>query len=136
MDVYAIKAHLASIAPSHSIILNGGCPISKGSAMLPEEAFALLAWEAAIQSNLVSLKTKMLSEEIYIWTKGAIENHLGGIPKNEMGWANFNAKLETEDLNVILPTDHTVSGNYSRTVNKNTYDNNPRIKTEFNFRLE
>ena len=106
-DVTAFKAHLASIAPTHSISLNGGWPTRKGSAMLPEEAFSLLARESAIQSNLVSLKTKMLKAEIYIWTKGAIENHLGGIPKNEMGWANFNARLETEDLNVILPTDHT-----------------------------
>ena len=28
-------------------------------------------------------------------------------PKNESGWANFNARLDTEDLNVIIPSDHT-----------------------------
>jgi hypothetical protein len=44
---------------------------------------------------------------IYVWTKGTIEDHLGGIPKNETGWANFNARLEVEDLNVILPSDYT-----------------------------
>lgn len=106
-DVTAIKSHLGSIAPTHSISLNGGWPTKVGSAMTPSDAFALLAEEAAIQTNLVSLKTKMKTAGIYIWTKGAIENHLGGIPKNEMGWANFNARLEIEDLNVILPTDHT-----------------------------
>tara|TARA_R100000935_G_scaffold10424_2_gene20824 strand:+ start:4290 stop:4454 length:165 start_codon:yes stop_codon:yes gene_type:complete len=31
----------------------------------------------------------------------------GGIPKNEMGWANFNARLESEELNEILPNDHS-----------------------------
>lgn len=106
-DVTAIKAHLASIAPTHSINLNGGWPTKTGSAMTASDAFALLAREAVIQPNLISLKAKMQTAGIYIWTKGAIENHLGGISKNEMGWASFNARLETEDLNVILPIDHT-----------------------------
>jgi putative ATP-dependent endonuclease of OLD family len=110
-DVTAIKAHLATISPTHSINLNGGWPTKTGSAMTASEAFALLARETAIQTNLASLKVKMQAVGIYIWTKGAIENHLGGIPKNEMGWANFNARLETEDLNVILPTDHTEINN-------------------------
>lgn len=106
-DVTAIKAHLASIAPNHSINLNGGWPTKTGSAMTASDAFALLAREAEIQTNLISLKAKMQTAGIYIWTKGAIENHLGGITKNEMGWASFNARLEKEDLNAILPTDHT-----------------------------
>lgn len=48
----------------------------------------------------------MQSAGIYVWTKGTIEDHLGGIPKNETGWASFNARLESEALNVILPNDH------------------------------
>jgi putative ATP-dependent endonuclease of the OLD family len=105
-DVIAIRNHLASIAPTHSINLNNGWPTKTGSAMTASAAFALLAQETAIQTNLTSLKVKMQAAGIYIWTKGAIENHLGGIPKNEMGWANFNARLETDALNVILPSDH------------------------------
>ncbi|MBI2722633.1 MAG: AAA family ATPase [Bacteroidetes bacterium] len=105
-DVAAIKAHLAVIAPSHSINLNGGWPTKAGSAMIASEAFSLLAREPAIQSNLISLKAKMQTAGIYIWTKGAIEDHLGGVSKDEVGWANFNSRLETEALNVILPTDH------------------------------
>jgi putative ATP-dependent endonuclease of OLD family len=106
-DVAAIRDHLASIAPTHSINLNGGWPTKIGSLMTASDAFALLAQEATIQTNLVSLKTKMLNEGVYIWTKGAIENHLGGISKTELGWANFNTRLETEDLTVILPGNHT-----------------------------
>lgn len=106
-DVAAIKAHLSTIASIHSISLNGGWPTKKGSTMTASDAFTLLARETAIQANLISLKAKMQTAGIYIWTKGAIENHLGGIPKNEMGWANFNARLETQDLEVILPNDHT-----------------------------
>jgi putative ATP-dependent endonuclease of OLD family len=103
-DVAAIQAHLASIAPTHSITLNAGWPTN--SSMSAADAFRLLAREAAIQANLTSLKAKMQAVGIYVWTKGTIEDHLGGISKNETGWANFNARLETEDLNVILPHDH------------------------------
>jgi energy-coupling factor transporter ATP-binding protein EcfA2 len=104
-DVAAIKSHLASIAASHSIVLNSGWPTN--SSMTAADAFRLLARESAIQTNLASLKTKMKAVGIYVWTKGTIEDHLGGIPKNETGWANFNARLEVEDLNVILPSDYT-----------------------------
>jgi hypothetical protein len=106
-DVAAIRNHLASIALTHSINLNNGWPTKAGSALTASEAFELLASETAIQTNLISLKTKMEASGVYIWAKGAIENHLGGIPKNETGWANFNSRLETEDLDVVLPTDHT-----------------------------
>lgn len=103
-DVADIQAHLASIAPTHSITLNAGWPTN--SSMSAADAFRLLASEAAIQANLASLKAKMQAANIYVWTKGTIEDHLGGIPKNETGWANFNTRLDTEDLNVILPSDH------------------------------
>lgn len=103
-DVAAIQAHLALIAPTHSITLNAGWPTN--SSMSAADAFRLLAREAAIQANLSSLKAKMQSAGIYVWTKGTIEDHLGGIPKNETGWASFNARLESEALNVILPNDH------------------------------
>jgi energy-coupling factor transporter ATP-binding protein EcfA2 len=105
-DVTAIKAHLATIAPSHSINLNNGWPTNTLSPISAVNAFRLLAKEASIQTNLVSLKTKMQAAGIYVWTKGTIEDHLGGIPKNEAGWANFNSRLESEDLNLILPNDH------------------------------
>lgn len=103
-DVAAIQAHLASIASTHSINLNAGWPTN--GTMSAADAFRLLARESVIQTNLASLKAKMKSVNIYVWIKGTIEDHLGGIPKNETGWANFNARLETEDLNVILPADY------------------------------
>ena len=103
-DVAAIQTHLASIAPTHSITLNAGWPTN--SSMSAADAFRLLARESAIQANLASLKSKMQAAGIYVWTKGTIEDHLGGIPKNETGWANFNARLDAETLNMILPNDH------------------------------
>lgn len=105
-DVNALKSHLASIAPTHSINLNDGWPTNKNSSMSAADAFRLLAKESVIQANLEALKTKMKAAGIYVWIKGTIEDHLGGIPKNEAGWASFNARLDSESLNVILPNDH------------------------------
>lgn len=104
-DIVKIKTHLGTIAETHSIILNGGWPTS--SSMSAADAFRLLAREETIQENLASLKAKMQAVGIYVWTKGTIEDHLGSIPKNESGWASFNERLETEELDLILPSDHT-----------------------------
>jgi energy-coupling factor transporter ATP-binding protein EcfA2 len=104
-DIAAIQAHLGTIAPAHSITLNAGWPVN--GTISASDAFRILAKEAIIQPNLASLKSKMQALGIYVWVKGTIEDHLGGIPKKESGWANFNARLETEELNVILPNDHT-----------------------------
>jgi hypothetical protein len=105
-DVNAIRTHLASIAPTHGIALDGGWPTRRGSAMSAAAAFSLLAREATIQPHIESLKTKLLSQDIWIWTKGTIEEHLGCIAKNESAWSAFNNRLDTECLNAILPNDH------------------------------
>ena len=105
-DVAAIRTHLSSIAAAHSINLNNGWPTNSGSNMSAAAAFRLLANETAIATNISSLKTKMQTVNIYIWTKGTIEDHLGNIPKNEAGWAAFNSRLENENLIDIIPNDH------------------------------
>jgi len=106
LDIAAIKSHLATIAPTHSIKLKDGWPEKNGSAMSASDAFVLLAKEPDIQSNILSLRETMKECGVHIWVKGAIENHLGGVSKNEMGWASFNARLENQDIQDILPTDH------------------------------
>lgn len=105
-DVLAIKTHLATIASTHSINLNNGWPTNSESSMSAASAFRLLASESAIASNIEALKIKMLTANIYVWTKGTIEDHLGNIPKNEAGWAAFNTRLDSEDLATIIPNDH------------------------------
>ncbi|KQT16912.1 hypothetical protein ASG31_11105 [Chryseobacterium sp. Leaf404] len=107
VDVMAIKGHLALIASTHSINLNNGWPTNSGSSMSAASAFRLLATENAVKSHIEAVKIKMLAANIYVWTKGTIEDHLGNIPKNENGWATFNSRLDNEDLSMIIPDDHT-----------------------------
>ena len=69
-DVRVIREHLATIAPMHDITLNDGWPTNSASSMSAAEAFRLLANESALQANLQSLKRKLITSGIYIWTKG------------------------------------------------------------------
>lgn len=105
-DVAFIKSHLATIAPTHGIALNNGWPTKQGSSMTAATAFNLLASEAIIRTNLENLKTKLTQNNIWFWKKGTIENHLNNIQKNESSWAILNMRLETEELDAILPHDH------------------------------
>lgn len=105
-DVSTIKLHLSKIATKYNIKLNNGWPTSKESILSASDAFSILAKEKEIESNIKNIKKKMLDSGIYMWTKGTIENHLGDISKNEDSWANFNFKLENEDIKTILPNDY------------------------------
>ena len=48
----------------------------------------------------------MNAKNIYFWYKGDIEKHLNNISKDEVSWATFTEKLEQENIEVCLPTDH------------------------------
>ena len=106
VDVLACKTKLAELAAIHSIRLDGGWPTKKQSTMSASEAFALLVQDPSIQTNLASLKVKMNAKNIYFWYKGDIEKHLNNISKDEVSWATFTEKLEQENIEVCLPTDH------------------------------
>jgi putative ATP-dependent endonuclease of OLD family len=107
LDVSTIKAHLNNIAPLHQITLHdNGWPKSKSSIVSAAEAFRILAKESNIQKNIQNIKEKFLDKNIYIWVKGTIEDHLGDIPKNEAGWAEFNNKIEELSLSEVLPNDY------------------------------
>lgn len=105
-DIDFIKKHLANIANNLGITLDAqGWPI-KNSKLAAVDAFRLLAKENAIKDKLKNVKAKMRQSNIYVWIQGTIEDHLGGISKNETGWASFNEKLENADISTILPNTH------------------------------
>lgn len=104
-DVAACHTHMATIAPTHAINLgNDGWP-SKGGAVSPAAAFALLAADATVQANIESIHQKMLPLHIWVWKKGAIEDHLGLAAKDEQTWANFVNQLKANPFNNVV-VDH------------------------------
>jgi len=105
-DVLACRTEMATLSANNGINLNNGWPTKRNSSMTAEEAFALLAESTSIQTNIQNLKTKLLANGIWIWTKGAIEKHLDIQGKNERVWANFKNDIDTNGLEATLPNDH------------------------------
>lgn len=105
-DVLACRTEMANLAATNGINLNNGWPTKRKSSMTAEEAFALLAQSANVQANIQNLKTKLIANGIWIWTKGAIEKHLNIQGKNEQVWAIFKNNVENNGLEATLPNDH------------------------------
>lgn len=107
-DLTACITELASIATKNGIALDdNGLPTKKNSSMSAAEAFALLAQQPNIQSNIGNLKTKLQAENIWIWKKGTIEKHLNLTGKTESIWVNFVNDVESNGIETVLPNDHT-----------------------------
>lgn len=105
-DVLACRTEMKNLAATNGINLNNGWPTKRHSSMTSEEAFALLAQSTSVQTNIQNLKTKLIANGIWIWTKGAIEKHLNIQGKNEQVWANLKNDIENNGLEATLPNDH------------------------------
>lgn len=106
-DLEACIIELGAIATPNGIALDNGLPTNKNSSMSAADAFALLAQQANIQTNIQNLKTKLLLQNIWIWKKGSIEQHLNLAGKSESIWASFAHDVENNGLEIVLPDDHT-----------------------------
>lgn len=69
------------------------------------EAYLLLAARADTEEVIERLHLKMLRHGIWLWTRGAIEPHLGLNGKNEAAWAKFQKKMTEESYSVACGND-------------------------------
>lgn len=105
-DLEACINELAAIATPNGIALDNGLPTNKNSSMSAAEAFALLAQQANVQTNIQNLKVKLQAQNIWIWKKGTIEKHLNLAGKSESIWASFANNVDNDGLETVLPNDH------------------------------
>ncbi len=89
-DILQCKNILNSIAIERGITIgNDGLPRNNGT-VNASTAFAILAEHDIASEHISSLHNKLKQKGIWLWTKGAIEQHLGiDGGKNENGWSNF-----------------------------------------------
>lgn len=105
-DLAACHHHLSNIAQANGIALEAdGFPTNRNSSMSTANAIAFLAAQPAVQQNIINIHSKLLAHNIWLWKKGAIEEHLGLIGKNEQVWATFVNTLANNNLNSCA-TDH------------------------------
>lgn len=105
-DFLACKNHLTNISQANGIALEAdGFPTNKNSAMSASKAISFLASQQEVRQNIINLHNKLLAQNIWVWKKGSIEDHLGLNSKTEQAWANFVNNLKTNPIDVAI-TDH------------------------------
>jgi len=101
-NMLACKAYFKSKESEFGLKLsNDGWPTKKGS-IGSEEAFAKLANDVNLKPNLEVIISLFKANNIWVWSKGAIENHLEIDAKNENHWLVFNQSVKDNGIEITL----------------------------------
>lgn len=92
-----------TLALQEKIRLVNGVPVTKHSRMSASQAFAMMASMPEAKKPLKSIHAKLRYRGIWIWTNGAIEEHLGLDGKNEKCWSNFIDRIKKGRIEKIVP---------------------------------
>jgi len=104
-DLVQLMQLLESMAENLNIRLQNGLPVNRESSMSAAQAYAKLASLPHSRVALKNLHKKLLKHNIWLWTHGAIEEHLGLRGKHEAVWSAFLSRLHREDPKEVIP-DH------------------------------
>lgn len=90
-SIVECKKILLKIAQEHDVILDEGTGLPKKSNTISASAvYALLAKHEDAVEHINNLHEKLKGHNIWLWTRGAVEDHLGiEGGKNENAWSNF-----------------------------------------------
>ena len=102
-DVEYCKSLFRELALQEHIRLVHGIPVSKKSRVSASEAYAMMAALPEAQKPLKNIHRKLADIGIWVWTRGAIEQHLGLNGKNEHVWHQFTEHVRREDPHRFLP---------------------------------
>ena len=93
VDVQACKNLFRGLAMQERLRLVNGLPVTRHSSVPAAEAYAILAGQADAQPYIQNIHAKLLRRGIWVWTRGAIEQHLGLPGKTERVWSTFIERL-------------------------------------------
>jgi len=99
-DLVACKAILQTLALEGAITLDDGGLPRKGVQGPTSKAFELLAGRAEATPHIEALVTKLRAQSIWLWSKGAIEPHVGLSEKSEDAWLTCQISIETNGVAV------------------------------------
>lgn len=97
----AIFRRLAS-KESRLCLASNGLPQGEKGKMKVAAAYRLFARESDGHEIAVGLHNQLLKHDIWIWTTGTVEDHLGVEGKNEDAWFAFQEKLATNDASAVI----------------------------------
>ena len=109
-DIQAAKDIFARLAPDHGIELGDDGFPKKSGALTAAEAFCLLAEDNEGREIAQRMHSLLKTKGIWLWTRGAIEDHLGLERKNEKARRDFcfDVQAEDADLTNLVPDLATV----------------------------
>ncbi len=101
-DINACRDIFPRLAQENDIYLaEDGFP-RKGGSIKPAHAYAILAREEEAIPYIENLHNKLLTSNIWLWRKGAIEQYLGIEGKNEKIWATYKKQLHENGFEETL----------------------------------
>jgi len=102
-DVLGCRAVFQRLADEGRVTLNSetGLPTKKQAVVSPPEAYELLAADAVGAGHIGLLVPRLRAQKVWLWSKGAIEAHVGLKEKNESAWVALQARLENEPLDQV-----------------------------------
>ncbi|HBM3004126.1 TPA: AAA family ATPase [Klebsiella michiganensis] len=100
-DIIGLKAILVDMQNDGQCALDASGLPTKNGVVTAAQAYELMSQKANAAPLILSLANKLLESNIWIWQKGAIENHLGLTEKSESAWAEFKSNAEAQPLSDI-----------------------------------
>jgi len=104
-NLVGCKAVFERLAAEGRLTLNpeNGLPRGKGGIVSAAAAYELLAQDDVGAGYVVALSQRLRMNNIWVWTRGAIEAHLGLDDKTETAWVSMQMALESEGVDATCP---------------------------------
>ena len=102
-DVTLCRNLFRELSCHHHLRLVNGLPVNKHSNINASTAYAMMASMPEAEIPIRNIHKKLCNQGIWVWTHGAIEEHLGLNGKNEMVWRNFIERSKAKNFVQTLP---------------------------------
>jgi len=102
-DIEFCKGLFRELSLQEKLRLVNGLPVSRHSRISAAEAYAMMAALPEAREPLENIHIKLRKKGIWVWTRGAIEEHLGLEGKNEQAWSNFIERVRGGNPKSFLP---------------------------------
>ena len=102
-DIMECRNLFRELACHNHLRLVNGLPVNKHSNISASTAYAMMASMPEAERPIRYIHEKLCEQGIWVWTRGAIEEHLGLNGKNEMVWRNFIERSKSKNFLQTLP---------------------------------
>lgn len=85
-----------------------GHPKNKKAPCAAEEAYRKLVAKEGAGQHINSIHEKLIENNIWVWPKGTIEDHIGNESKNELGLLKYVGRLKDSGVDEVCPDPHGV----------------------------